>query len=59
MSFKGVLLEGMEVVMIVLTLGLSSGHLVIASLAAVAAVVIVAGVGSPCPASSARCRRTP
>jgi uncharacterized membrane protein len=44
-SFKGVLLEGMEVVMIVLTLGLSSGHLLVASLAALAAVVGVSGVG--------------
>ncbi len=44
-SFKGVLLEGMEVVMIVLTLGLSSGHLAVAALAALAAVVVVGGVG--------------
>ena len=44
-SFKGVLLEGMEVVMIVLTLGLSSGHLLVASLAALAAVVVVGAVG--------------
>jgi uncharacterized membrane protein len=42
-SFKGVLLEGMEVVMIVLTLGLSSGHLAVAALAALAAVVVVGG----------------
>jgi uncharacterized membrane protein len=45
-SFKGVLLEGMEVVMIVLTLGLSSGHLTVAVLAALAAVVVVSGVGA-------------
>jgi uncharacterized membrane protein len=44
-SFKGVLLEGMEVVMIVLTLGLSSGHLAVATLAALAAVVVVGAVG--------------
>ncbi|MGC2295104.1 MAG: hypothetical protein WA695_00205 [Candidatus Dormiibacterota bacterium] len=44
-SFKGVLLEGLEVVMIVLTLGLSSGHLEVAALAALAAVVLVSGVG--------------
>lgn len=44
-SFKGVLLEGMEVVMIVLTLGLSSGHLAVASLAALAAVIVVGAVG--------------
>ncbi|MGC2191376.1 MAG: hypothetical protein WA751_03470 [Candidatus Dormiibacterota bacterium] len=44
-SFKGVLLEGMEVVMIVLTLGLSSGHLLVAVGAALAAVVVVTAVG--------------
>ncbi|MHB8324036.1 MAG: COG4280 domain-containing protein [Candidatus Dormibacteria bacterium] len=44
-SFKGVFLEGMEVVMIVLTLGLSSGHLEIATIAAVAAVMVVGAVG--------------
>lgn len=44
-SFKGVLLEGMEIVMIVLTLGLSSGHLLVASSAALAAVILVAAVG--------------
>lgn len=44
-SFKGVLLEGMEVVMIVLTLGLSSGHLAVAAVAALAAVVVVTAVG--------------
>lgn len=45
-SFKGVLLEGLEVVMVVLTLGLSSGHLLIAVVGAAAAVVIVGGVGA-------------
>ena len=40
-SFKGVLLEGTEVVMIVLTLGLSSGHLTVAALAAVVIVGLV------------------
>ncbi|NNM97310.1 MAG: hypothetical protein HKL89_06875 [Candidatus Dormibacteraeota bacterium] len=44
-SFKGVFLEGMEVVMIVLTLGLSSGHLEIATIAAAAAVIAVGGIG--------------
>lgn len=45
LSFKGVLLEGMEVVMIVLTLGLSSGHLAVAAGAALAAVVVVGAAG--------------
>ncbi|MGH7641863.1 MAG: COG4280 domain-containing protein [Candidatus Dormibacteria bacterium] len=44
-SFKGVLLEGMEAVMIVLTLGLSSGHLAVAAGAGVAAFLVVAAVG--------------
>jgi uncharacterized membrane protein len=44
-SFKGVLLEGLEVVMVVLTLGLSSGHLAVAAAAAAAAVLVVAGAG--------------
>jgi uncharacterized membrane protein len=44
-SFKGVLLEGLEVVMIVLTLGLSSGRLGIAVVAAAAAVLVVGGAG--------------
>ncbi|MGH9169477.1 MAG: hypothetical protein ACRD0Z_01150 [Acidimicrobiales bacterium] len=44
-AFKGVFLEGLEVVMIVLTLGSSSGHLLLAALAATAAVVVVGIVG--------------
>jgi uncharacterized membrane protein len=44
-AFKGVFLEGMEVVLIVITLGASSGHLALASLAAAAAVVAVSFVG--------------
>ncbi|MGC1184445.1 MAG: hypothetical protein WBA31_04735 [Candidatus Dormiibacterota bacterium] len=44
-SFKGVLLEGLEIVMIVLTLGLSSGRLLVASSAALAAVILVSAVG--------------
>ncbi len=44
-AFKGVFLEGMEVIMIVLTLGLSSGYLGTAAAAAGAAVVVIGGVG--------------
>ncbi len=45
-AFKGVLLEGTEVVMIVLTLGLSSGRLGVAALGAGAAVLLVGAVGA-------------
>jgi len=44
-AFKGVFLEGMEVVLIVLTLGTSSRHLGLAVVAAAAAVLVVLGVG--------------
>ncbi len=44
-AFKGVFLEGLEVVMIVITLGSSSKHLGLAAVAAAAAVVIVGGIG--------------
>jgi len=44
-AFKGVFLEGMEVVLIVLSLGSSSHRLGLASVAAGAAVLIVGGVG--------------
>jgi len=44
-SFKGVFLEGIEVVMIVLTLGTTSRHLALASIAAGIAVVAVVLAG--------------
>lgn len=44
-AFKGVFLEGMEVVLIVITLGASSGHLALAAGAAGAAAVLVSVVG--------------
>ncbi len=43
-AFKGVLLEGLEVVFIVITFGLSAGNLTPAVLGAVAAAVVVTGV---------------
>jgi uncharacterized membrane protein len=44
-AFKGVFLEGTEVVLIVLTLGASSHRLPLAAAAAAAALVIVTGIG--------------
>ncbi|TCO48538.1 hypothetical protein EV646_104360 [Kribbella antiqua] len=43
-SFKGVFLEGTEVVFIVLTFGLNADNIPAASLGAIAAVVIVLGI---------------
>ena len=44
-AFKGVFLEGLEVVFIVVTFGATQGHVGVAALAALAAVVVVALVG--------------
>ena len=44
-AFKGVFLEGLEVVIVVLTLGISNHKLALAALAALAAVVLVALAG--------------
>jgi Ca2+/H+ antiporter, TMEM165/GDT1 family len=45
-AFKGVLLEGTEVVLIVISLGSSQHQLGLAAIAAAAAVVLVGGVGA-------------
>jgi uncharacterized membrane protein len=45
LSFKGVLLEGLEVAFIVLTFGSTQGSIPLAAAGAGAAVVVVAGVG--------------
>jgi uncharacterized membrane protein len=45
LSFKGVLLEGLEVAFIVLTFGTTQGRIGLAVLGAGAAVVLVAGIG--------------
>lgn len=45
-AFKGVLLEGLEIVFIVMTIGASSGQLGVAAAAAVAAAVIVGVIGA-------------
>jgi uncharacterized membrane protein len=45
LSFKGVLLEGLEVVFITLTFGTNAHDVGLASLAALAAVAVVAGIG--------------
>lgn len=45
LAFKGVLLEGLEVVFIVLTFGANAGDIRLAAIAAAVAVLLVAGVG--------------
>src|SRR4051812_30696469 len=45
LSFKGVLLEGLEVVFIVVTFGSSAHQLGVAAIAAAAAVLVVAAIG--------------
>jgi uncharacterized membrane protein len=45
LSFKGVLLEGLEVAFIIVTIGTTSKQLPLATVAGVAAVVVIGGVG--------------
>ncbi|MHB8489313.1 MAG: COG4280 domain-containing protein [Candidatus Dormibacteria bacterium] len=54
LSFKGVLLEGLEVVFIVLTFGGNAGNIPIAGIAAGAAVALVASTGALLRAPLAR-----
>jgi len=54
LSFKGVLLEGLEVVFIVLTFGSAQGSIPLAAAGAVAALVLVAGIGIAVRAPLAR-----
>src|SRR5215831_3897617 len=54
LSFKGVLLEGLEVVFIVLTFGSAQGSIPLAAVGAAAALVLVAGVGLAVRAPLAR-----
>jgi uncharacterized membrane protein len=54
LAFKGVLLEGMEVVFIVITFGSAQGRVGLAAIGAGAAVAIVAGVGLALRAPLAR-----
>jgi uncharacterized membrane protein len=54
LAFKGVLLEGLEVVFIVLTFGANSGNIGLAALAAAVAVILVAAVGIAVRAPLAR-----
>jgi uncharacterized membrane protein len=54
LAFKGVLLEGLEVVFIVLTFGSAQGSIPLAAAGAAAALVLVAGVGVAVRAPLAR-----
>jgi uncharacterized membrane protein len=54
LSFKGVLLEGLEVVFIVLTFGSAQGSIPLAAAGAAGAVLLVAGVGVAVRAPLAR-----
>jgi uncharacterized membrane protein len=54
LSFKGVLLEGLEVVFIVLTFGSNEGNIPVAGLAAGAAILVVASIGALLRAPLAR-----
>jgi uncharacterized membrane protein len=54
MSFKGVLLEGLEVVFIVVTFGTNQGSVGLAVIGAAAAVLVVAGAGAAARAPLAR-----
>jgi len=54
LSFKGVLLEGLEVVFIVLTFGSAQGSIPLAAVGAAIALVLVAGVGVAVRAPLAR-----
>ena len=54
LSFKGVLLEGLEVVFIVITFGDNQGNVGLAALGAAAAVLVIAAVGAASRAPLAR-----
>jgi len=54
LSFKGVLLEGLEVVFIVLTFGVNQGSVGLAVIGAAVAVLVIAGVGVAARAPLAR-----
>jgi len=54
LSFKGVLLEGLEVVFIVITFGTNQGSVGLAVIGAAAAVLVIAGVGIAARAPLAR-----